>query len=155
MKKILFLTASILMMFSVSVMAGNKRNTDPGKQILNSFRKDFPHVSDARWESFNNIYIASFKNNNRTQLAYYTDNGGFIGQLWNVELIDLPQGVQEAFLKNAIPSDVKSIYRFIKEEGYPKYYGTIVKEGKELIIEVDSYGVSSVVRKKKIPVIQL
>jgi hypothetical protein len=152
MNKILFL-AVVILMFSVSAVAGTGRNTDPGKQVLNSFRKDFPLVSDARWESFNNIYIASFKNNNRTQLAYYADNGGFIGQLWKEELIDLPQVVQEAFLKNAIPSDVKSIYRFMKDEGYPKYYGTILKDGKELLIEVDSYGVPSVIRKRKLPLI--
>ena len=153
MKKILLIATAYFLMLSYIAAAGPIRNSEPSRQVLNSFRKDFPLVSGARWESLNNVYIASFKNNNQMQLAYYSENGTFIGQLWKVELIDLPQAVQEALLREAIPSDIKSIYRFIKEEGYPKYYCTVIKERKETLIEVDSYGVASVVRKKKIPVI--
>ena len=151
MKKILTtLTFSFFAFFIVS-FAGNY---DPGKQVYESFKKDFPHAMQVKWQMERSILqVARFTQNGRAQLAYYKENGEFLGQTWLVELNDLPRKVKEEALHTAGQVDIKSVYIFLPPEGYPYYYITLESNGKTIIKEIDSNGHSSFVSKKRIPII--
>lgn len=151
MKKILVVLNFSLFIFSAVSFAGNY---DPGKLVHESFKKDFPHAMQVKWQTEKSILqVARFTQNGRAQLAYYKENGEFLGQTWSVEVNDLPGKVREEALNSSGPSEIKSVYLFMPPDGYPNYYITLESNGKTIIKEINSKGQSSVISKKRMPII--
>ncbi|HJS55805.1 MAG TPA: hypothetical protein VJ765_14730 [Chitinophagaceae bacterium] len=154
MKKILFILSVSL--FSLSLSAFKKDpGIDPNKKITNAFKADYPLVNDVRWELEGRIYVARFVNTNteRDQLAYYNEEGEFLGQVWSIKLNDTPSNIQQKILKGADASSIKNIYLFQPPDGYPKYYATIVSNGKQIFKQVNATGESFIISKKRVPAI--
>lgn len=152
-KNILSLLAALLLVSGVA-MAGGEETTLPNKLVSQSFVNDFPAAQKASWQKTkNNIYVARFVNNDRTQLAYYTHEGEFLGQGWYVGIGDLPAPLQKEALKGNKLESLQQVYLFLSPDGLPSYYFTFIKNGKKTIREVKADGETTTVLKKRNPII--
>jgi hypothetical protein len=148
-KSILALIAALLLVSGIA-MAGGEETTLPNKLVSQSFVKDFPAAQKASWQKDkNNIYVALFVNNDRTQLAYYTHEGEFLGQGWYVGIGDLPAALQKEALKGKRLEDLQQVYLFLSPDGLPSYYVTFIKNGKKTLREVKADGETTTVLKKR------
>ena len=152
MKKFLMLLSAAAIILTVSSFT--TKNGEPTKQIINTFKADFPFAENAIWSIDQGIHVARFVNNDRTELAYYSLEGEYLGQMWRITLDETPAIVKTEILKGITPGQVKVVNLFFPPEGYPKYVAVTVVGSKKIIKQVDSYGQSTTVSKKRIPVLQ-
>jgi hypothetical protein len=152
MKKFLVLVSAAILTLTISSFA-TKENGEPGKQIINTFKKDFPFAENVIWSIDQKIHVARFVNNDKTELAYYSSEGEFLGQIWKITLDETPANVKTEILKGIRSDQVKAVNLFFPPEGYPKYVAVTVVGNKKIIKQVDSYGQSSTVSKKRLPLL--
>jgi hypothetical protein len=154
MKKLLFILSVSLLTFSLSSFK-KYPGTEPGSQIIAEFKTDYPLVNNVKWELKGNIYVARFfnTNNEKCQLAYYNEEAEFLGQVWLIQLKDTPKNIQPGILNGIDTSAIKSIFLFMDPDGYPKFYATIVSDGRQILKEVDAKGESLIIRKKRVSAI--
>lgn len=145
----LFVSLVSVLLFSFGLQQGNEY---PGERVVNNFKTDFPLATGVEWKFSKTAYVASFTNNQKIQLAYYNENGDFLGQAWQVMIDELPQQVKNAILKDVDASAIKSLHIFLRPETSPKYYATLELNGRKITREILSSGESFVVRKIKLPV---
>ena len=150
MKKFFTLLSAAMITLTLSSFANN---SEPGKPVIKTFQENFPLASNVIWSSKKNVHTASFVNNDRAQQAYYSAEGEYLGQVWQVTLNETPENVRKEILKNATASEIKSVSLFFQPEGYPKYLAVFERNGKRTIKEIDSYGRSSIVWKRRVPAI--
>ena len=150
MKKFFMLLSAAMITLTLSSFTNNP---EPGKRVTKTFKENFPLASNVIWSSKKNVHTASFVNNDRAQQAYYSSEGEYLGQVWQVTLNETPENVRKEILKNATESEIKSVSLFFQPEGYPKYLAVTERNGKRTIKEIDSYGHSSIVWKRRVPAI--
>jgi hypothetical protein len=152
MKKILVLLSAAVITLTLNSFS-KKENGEPNKEIINTFKADFPSAENVIWTIDQNVHVARFVNNGRSQLAYYSFDGEYLGQIWRITLDETPANVKTEILKNITSEQVKIVNLFFPPEGYPKYVAIITVHDKKIIKQVDSYGQSSIVLKKRIPIL--
>jgi hypothetical protein len=150
MKKFLVLLSAAVITLTL-ISFSTKENGEPNKQIINTFNADFPLAENVIWTLDQNAHVARFLNNDRTELAYYSFDGEYLGQMWRIKLDEAPANVKTEILKGITSDQVKAVNLFFPPEGYPKYVAVIVVGSKKIIKQVDSYGQSSTVSKKRTP----
>ncbi len=128
-------------------------NPEPNKQVLKTFKLNFPAATNVVWSVAKNIHTASFISNDKSQKAYYSADGEYLGQAWQVTLEETPWNVRYELGKDTQTSEIKSITLFFQPESYPTYRVVTQKNGKRSVREIDSYGNSNVVWKKKIRIL--
>jgi hypothetical protein len=126
-------------------------DTDPGKQIVNGFKKNFPLADNVRWIAGKNLHIAAFTYNEKQQLAYYSYEGVYIGQSWRVNFYELTENIRKSILNGANEADVKSVLLFLPNDGHLKFIATLETNGKQIKREVYPNGDSFIVKKTRIP----
>jgi hypothetical protein len=152
MKKFLvLLSATVIALTSSSF--GTNENGEPNKQIINKFKADFPSAENLIWTIDQHVHVARFVNNDKLELAYYSFDGEYLGQIWRITLDETPANVKTEILKGITAEQVKTVNLFFPPEGYPKYVAVMAVQGKKIIKQVDSYGQSSIVLKKRIPIL--
>jgi hypothetical protein len=149
MKKSIVLLMAVVITCTISSFAA--AGPEPGKQILKTFKTNFPLAENVIWTVNKNVYTARFINNDKTQAAYYSFDGQYLGHFWQITIDETPAIVRHEILKRNKSTEIKSITLFFPPEGYPKYLAVFEANGKRSIKEVDSYGRASVVLEKKIP----
>lgn len=151
MKQILLISCLLMMIANV----GNAELPlkDPGKKITERFVSDFPLAGQVDWtKNDNGDFIANFIQDNKSYQAYYNESGEYLGQGWHTELKNLSDLAQQEIIRfSTSTSQIKSIYLFLPAAGFPKYYTTVIRKNKEIILKTDSYGETTVVDKKKLP----
>lgn len=152
MKKFLVLLSAAVITMTLSSFT-TKENGGPNKQVINTFKMNFPLAENVIWVASQGIHVARFVNNDRTELAYYSIDGEYLGQIWQITLDETPANVKIEILKNIASEQVKTVNLFFPPEGYPKYQAVIIVRGKKIIKEVDSYGRSTIILKKKVTVL--
>lgn len=150
MKKFLVLLSAAVITLTLSSFS-KKENGEPNKEIINTFKADFPSAENIIWTIDQNVHVARFVNNDRLELAYYSFEGKYLGRIWRITLDETPANVKTEILKGTTAEQVKTVNLFFPPEGYPKYVAVIAVKGKKIIKQVDSYGQSSIVWKKRIP----
>ena len=143
---------NLMLLLTVITITLSSFSTTPGpnKQVRKTFKENFPAATDVVWSVTKNIHTASFISNDKSQKAYYSADGEYLGQAWQVTLQETPWNVQYELSKDTQTSEIKSITLFFQPESYPIYRVVTEKNGKRSVKEIDSYGNSNVVWKKKI-----
>ena len=150
MKRILVLLSAAIITLTLSSFSNNP---EPNKQVLKTFKVNFPAAINVVWTVKKNIHTASFINNDKSQQAYYSTDGEYLGQAWQVTIDETPEKIRFELLKYTKTSEIKSITLFFQPEGYPIYRAVTDKNGKRSVKEVDSYGHSNILWEKKVPVL--
>lgn len=68
-------------------------------ELKNAFTEKYPSVSNEKWETKGNYYIAEFRQQNYETSAWFTPNG-----IWQMTETDLPYQALPAAVKSAFES---------------------------------------------------
>lgn len=124
----------------------------------NSFREDFPNITDVHWNRSENFDEASFTNNESKKLkAFYDDDGVLIGTTQNVTFADLPLKGQLAiknkykdykigdviFFNDNLANESDMILWSSQFNDEDNYFVELIKGNKKLIVRVATYGTLS------------
>ena len=151
MKKILVQLSTAIITLTLSSFT--TMNGEPNKQIINTFKADFPSAEKVIWSIDQKVHVARFINNDRTELAYYSFEGEYLGKMWRITLDETPANVKTEILKGITSAQIKAVNLFFPPEGYPSYVAIIVVGSKKITKQIDSYGQTTIVSKKRIPVL--
>jgi len=152
MKKIFVLLSAAVITLTLSSYTAID-NGKPNKQIINTFKENFPLAENVIWSVEQTVHVAKFVNNDRAELAFYSIDGDYLGQIWRITLDETPANVKTEILKGIKSEQVKTVNLFFPPEGYPKYVAITVVGSKKITKQVDSYGETTTVSKKRIPVL--
>src|SRR6188768_3327946 len=119
MKKILVLLSAAVITLTLSSYTAID-NGKPNKQIINTFKENFPLAENVIWSVEQTVHVAKFVNNDRAELAFYSIDGDYLGQIWRITLDETPANVKTEILKGIKSEQVKTVNLFFPPEGYPK-----------------------------------
>ena len=102
-------------------------STKVPQPVQSSFGSSYQDVTDARWESNNDVYRSSFTRNGKNMSAIYDKAGKLREMRTGVQMSDLPVSVQNSLKgKNAnMPYEVKvgtNTYYSTQVDGQETYY---------------------------------
>jgi hypothetical protein len=148
MKKSLLLTTLLVVIISFTVSAANR---PVNGKVWTSFTKQFAGVQEATWTKINETYLAKFLWQGKQLEAYFSEDGDVIGTGQFISTTNLPYIINNA-LKNRFETfAITQLYEFNSEKSGLQYFAIVATAQKSVIVEVDTYGVVSVLRKFKIP----
>ena len=132
MKKLFFTAIAALTLGMASYAAdGNKVSY----RTLNTFEKEFSGATDVSW-SVTPVYTkAKFKIADEQVEAFFDGNGEVIGLSRKVDLKKLPLSAIQKIQKNYSKHEILETIEFT-QNSEPRYYVSLVKDGKKQILEV-------------------
>ncbi len=140
---------------SERVTPGNPERKDISVMAINSFREDFPNITDVQWNRSENFDEASFINNDGKKLkAFYGDDGELIGTTQNVKFADVPlKGQLEIknkykdykigdviFFNDNLANESDMILWSSQFNDEDNYFVELIKGEKKIIVRVATYG---------------
>lgn len=96
-KKIFTCIAAFFLM--ANILLANNNSVRVPESVAAEFNNHFTCVTELRWEGWGNYYKATFRQNNHTLYAYFSDNAEIMGVAKNILSDKLPVLLQ-AELKN-------------------------------------------------------
>jgi hypothetical protein len=110
-------------------------------EIKAAFQRQFPGATLAAWEAVpnTNVYAVRFVNDNRTQLAYFTDEATYVGTLRLANLSQLPAAVTKAVSGLLKDSELLKAEELLIDDARSYFFETL-KDGRKQVIEVKSSG---------------
>jgi hypothetical protein len=88
MKKLTTIIAGLFLYFSASAFSGTDANVSA--KIKSVFEKEFISASEIKWTKKNDLYIASFKENDTYLTAAYSEEGELLSIGRYIEMSKLP-----------------------------------------------------------------
>lgn len=149
MKKTTLLLFAGMFFLTVTAMAGEKKEYNPGAKVSELFKKDFPDATNITWEKrVSDVNVVHFNLFGKNQDAYYTEDGDLLGQGWYINVSEAPDFVKTAAVTKQ-KGEIKTVYLFLSPEDFPVYYARMAAGTKEVSVRINSYGEASKVWKKK------
>ncbi len=147
MKKTIIYLLIVLLTFPCIAFAGNDK---PGKPVLLTFQHKFPHAANTTWSKSAELFIARFTLDSKTRLAYFEDNGKFIGSAEYVSLDLIPIAAQLTLLKRDPVAVINFILKYTPNGDTPVFFARFQNDKKTWIDEVNNQGEIKRIRTKKI-----
>ena len=143
MKKIL-IALSLMLTVGLTSAFANEPKVNPS--VLASFQKEFSFVTDAKWTVGNEYSTAVFILADRRIVAYFSNEGEYLGSVRDLIFNQLPMAVINAMNKRFGTIGVYEIVEHaIGEETF--YYMTVEYANKILRIEATPSGGLSIIKK--------
>ncbi len=150
MKKLTTIAAALLLLFSTSAFAKEKKGKDEVvSRVKTAFEKDFAKASETTWNITNGFYIARFTLNNTTTEAAYNSDGELVGFSRRVKKDDLPLAVTMAISNKYAGYEVASVADEVTYEKETRYYINIANEKEQLKLKCSVNGDISIDKKIK------
>ena len=134
MKKIIISLVMVLTAFA-SAFAGDE-NID--QRVIKAFSKAFTKAKDVKWFVENNLYKATFTNDNKTISAYYDKNARLLSVIRYMLSTELPYHLQGELKDYYNEYWVTNLFEMSKD-GVTSYH-VILKNAAETIILSSSEG---------------
>jgi hypothetical protein len=125
---------SILILFSFSFAQESK----VPKEVLNSFAKLYPNITDVKWDKEDDYFEANFKKDS-VGISVVLDKAGNLKETETaIQISMLPEGVQQYVNLNYKGYEIKEAAKIVKSKG-EKYYEAEVSNGnkhKDLLFDL-------------------
>ena len=129
MKKIIFSTAIVLMLFGTAF--ANRPGSDTRNAVA-SFQKDFKSASDVSWAESNRYILATFRLDKQTLYAYYDFRGNLLCLVHHLLTTGLPDDLQKEIKADYSSYWVTELVKVNTEDG--EYYFIQLNNADESII---------------------
>ncbi len=97
------------------------------------FSKNFPTVTNAKWEIENGSYEANFKEKGNKMSATFDNNGNWMETESKIKVSELPKSVIDYVAKNYADQKIKGAAKLTMAKGVTNYEAEI--KGKDLIFD--------------------
>jgi hypothetical protein len=88
MKKKILMMVLLLSTLLAGAFANNSNGDN--EKAVSSFRKEFTHAEEIKWESGKDLAKVTFKLNGQVMFAYYSENGDLVALTRNITSNQLP-----------------------------------------------------------------
>lgn len=129
MKKIL---VSLMMALCISQISFANENINDA--IIRAFNANFSEAKEVSWEYGDNYAKATFTLNGRTQYAYYTRQGEFMGVAQYIRIDELPASLNELVKKNYPFYWISNLFE-LNSDDEKSYFITIENADQTLILK--------------------
>ncbi len=146
MKKLTSILAGLALFFTAAAFTGGEENVST--KIKTIFEKDFIAVSNVVWKKNNDLYVATFKWNDRNLCAAYSEDGELLVVGRYISLSQVPLSVSRNLEKEYKGYTFDQSVIEISQEG-TSYSINAENEKNKLVIQADASGSLSVVKKRK------
>ncbi|MEJ7677453.1 MAG: hypothetical protein WKG06_06200 [Segetibacter sp.] len=109
--------------------------------VINSFKDNFPKVTDVHWDVTSSYAKATFVLNSMKTEAFYKLNGDFIGTCYAITIDDLPVYAKRSFAKKYGSYIVKEAIKFDGNEE-TAYFISAENEKYSVVLKVDNSSIS-------------
>lgn len=145
-----FWITTALVTFSIALSQANasekeiSRHQVP-KTVLEAFEKAYPDAKEAEFEQGKiegkAVYEVEFKKNDKEYEILYDSDGAILQQEETIDVKTLPEGVVQSVSQAHPKATIEEAKKVMKHDGAVTGYEVEIKtEGKELELELDTYG---------------
>jgi hypothetical protein len=143
------LFVSLALLFSVAGPGAYAAKDDPvTKEILASFKKEFPGINAITWAEINGYVRATFMLGGQRTEAYFSDDGYFHGSVRHLFFNQLPLAAMKAVDMDYPNAAIAEVYEITNAEG-TRYRVQLEYNGKKYRIKVNANGEISETEKIK------
>jgi hypothetical protein len=120
MTKICLFILTIIFVSNVFAKYDTIKNPVVPKEIVTGFSKAHPNAKLVNWTKYNNIYIASYRQDNANLWTTYDSKGQLLENKWKVTAVNLPAATQDYIKKNNTQG-IQEYYKIIDAAGTINY----------------------------------
>lgn len=103
--------------------------------VKSAFSKNFPKITDIKWEKENGNYEANFSDNGKKMSATFDEKGTWLETESKIEISELPSGVAAYVEKNYKGQKIKGAAKLNMPGGATNYEAEV--KGKDLIFDAN------------------
>ena len=129
MKKVLMTLA--IAISSIVAFAGEE---NVGKDVLNSFNKEFNGAKEVRWTTGSDFYKAVFVLNDQYITAFYNKDGEFLGMTRNISSLNLPLKLQSKIRSEYTEYWITDLFELSDNDG-THYYITVENADSKVLLK--------------------
>jgi hypothetical protein len=122
-----------LLLVSASVFAQKLDASKVPATVKSTFTKNFPKITDAKWEKEHGSYEANFTDNGKKMSATFDEKGTWMETETKIGIAELPKGIIEYVAGNYNKEKIKGAARLNMADGATNYEAEI--KGKDLIFD--------------------
>ena len=149
MKKLIMAT-SIAVFLSLAASASNKHKLSVSYAVRQNFSGEFPSVKNASWSEDKGYMVATFMQDDAVTKAYFNYDGDPVATVKEMSFTDLPASVQNEIQKKYSDYTTLQTVQFTDNDSYTessvfdvpdedaKYFVSMAKDNKELIVQVNA-----------------
>jgi hypothetical protein len=146
MKKRIFMMALLVSTLLTSAFA-NKTN-GVNEKAVSSFKKEFKHAEEIKWEAGKDLAKVTFKLNDQVMFAYYSANGELVALTRNIVSNQLPIHLMTALTKNFDGYWISDLFEVSATESR-SYYVTIENADYTLVLKSEDAGAWQLYKKTR------
>jgi hypothetical protein len=133
MKKIF---VSMLLLLTISSLGFGNKGDGMNSKVTNSFKKDFAHASELKWENGKAFVKITFRLNEEIMFAYYSQNGDLMAVSRNILSSNLPLAQLIKLKSNYTHYWISDLFE-IDADLETSYYITLEDAESRLILKSD------------------
>lgn len=137
MKKVIVPILVIMMTAGLSSFAN--LNTQPDKQVLDQFKKEFATAENVSWDKQDEFDKATFVLAGRRVIAYYNSNAQLEGCIRDIFFDQLPLAVMTAVDKRFPQAEIMDVREITNSEG-TNYRITVESKKRKFRVKVSANG---------------
>jgi len=118
------------------------------QKAVNSFKSEFTHAVDVRWENSKDFAKATFKLNDQVMFAYYSEAGELLAVTRNLIAAQLPINLQSSMKKNYKDSWISDLFE-VSTGDDTSYYVTLESADYTIVLKSNGAQGWSVYKKEK------
>lgn len=137
MKRV-FVSLSLTLIVGITMVFANGKS-DVNDKINESFKKEFSGAESVKWNKVEDYQRADFFFHGHRAIAYFSDNGEFLGSARDILFDELPLAVIRSLDKHYDGADLIEINEIFNIEG-TSYWLTVERQNKQYRIKVNTQG---------------
>jgi hypothetical protein len=146
MKKSILMWAMMLTMGLTSAFANNEETIN--QRAVSSFKKDFTHAQDVRWQNSKDFVKATFKMNDQVMFAYYSQTGDLMAVTRNIVSGQLPINLLSDLKKNYNAYWISDLFE-VSSSSDASYYVTLQDGDSKVILKSNGVSTWELFKKEK------
>ena len=146
MKKSILMWAMMLTMGLTSAFANNEETVN--QRAVSSFKKDFNHAQDVKWESSKDFSKATFTINGQVMFAYYSQTGDLMAVTRNIVSSSLPINLLANLKKSYNAYWITDLFE-VSSSTDASYYVTLENADQRLVLKSNGISTWEVYKKEK------
>ena len=140
-------TLALAIAVTLSSFAGSKDNTINDK-VKTAFSEKFTEATEVSWNSTASYLKASFRMNDQTMFAFYSQDGNLLGVSRNLSAPTLPLKLNAELRKISTSGWITELFEYASEEENA-FYATIENADQKIFMKSSANNSWSVIRKEK------
>lgn len=140
-------TLALAIAVTLSSFAGSNENTINDK-VKSAFSEKFSEATEVSWNTTSSYLKASFRMNDQSMFAYYSQEGNLLGISRNLSSPTLPLKLNAELKKMSATGWISELFEYASEDDNA-FYATIENADQKIFLKSSANNSWSVIKKEK------